>query len=88
LGKIGNVQPWDKRDNRVYEITDVDVKLLQFNSGIGYALTEASIDGPLRRLLKSPSANQVAKAVAYNSACPQTMRDKSHAILGVHVIVK
>jgi hypothetical protein len=60
LGKIGHIEPWDKQDNRIYEVIDVDVKPLQFNFGVGYGLTEASDRWTVKAIIEVP-INQLSK---------------------------
>jgi len=42
LGQIDRIRPWNKQDNRIYAIIDIDQKPLNINFGVGYGLTSAS----------------------------------------------
>jgi hypothetical protein len=60
LGRIGQIEPWDKQDNRIYGIIDVDMKPLQFNFGVGYGVTEASDRWTVKAIIEVP-INQLSK---------------------------
>ena len=60
MGKLGNIEPWGKQDNRLYATIDVDMKPLVFNFGVGRGLTEASDKWTVKAIIEVP-LNGMAK---------------------------
>ncbi|RTL63840.1 MAG: hypothetical protein EKK41_22645 [Hyphomicrobiales bacterium] len=54
MGKLAHIEPWNKQDNRIYGIIDVDMKPLVFNFGVGYGLTEASDRWTVKAIIEVP----------------------------------
>jgi len=54
LGKIAHIEPWNRQDNRIYGVVDVDMKPLVFNFGIGYGLTDAADRWTVKAILEVP----------------------------------
>jgi hypothetical protein len=60
LGRIAHIEPWDKQDNRIYGVIDVDMKPLVFSFGIGRGLTEASDKWTIKAIIDVP-INELSK---------------------------
>ena len=54
LGKLAHIEPWDKQDNRIFAVVDVDMKPLVFNFGVGRGLTDASDRWTIKAIIEVP----------------------------------
>jgi hypothetical protein len=54
LGKIARIEPWNRQDNRIYGVIDVDMKPVVFNFGVGRGLTEASDKWTIKAIWEVP----------------------------------
>jgi len=54
MGKLAHIEPWDKQDNRIYGVVDVDMKPLVLNFGVGRGLTEAADKWTIKAIIEVP----------------------------------
>ena len=54
MGKLAHIEPWDKQDNRIFGVVDVDMKPLVFNFGVGRGLTDASDRWTIKAIIEVP----------------------------------
>ena len=54
MGKLAHIEPWNKQDNRIFGVVDVDMKPLVFNFGVGRGLTDASDRWTIKAIIEVP----------------------------------
>lgn len=54
IGPLNHPNSWNKQDNRVYAVADIDMKPFVFNFGVGYGLTDASDRWTIKAIFEVP----------------------------------
>lgn len=54
LGPLNHTYSWNRQDNRIYAVADIDMKPLVLNFGVGYGLTEASDRWTIKAIFDVP----------------------------------
>ncbi len=54
LGQLAHIAPWDREDQRIYAVVDVDMKPFVFNFGVGVGMTRTSDALTIKGIVEVP----------------------------------